>query len=227
MDEEIYESIKAQNEIRKRLWIQQIKKEKEKNDPLSNILKINTKDPIDDLPEDFNCPICYEPMLDKENPPITLYPCGHTICQNCLFGYAKQKLNEICPFCNKPYDNRVVNHTLMQIGSKYTSNEPDIDFEQDREEAESKLELLILRYEKCTEKIKELEGKHKVMKTVLSNLESVYNTDEKECNAVKEKLDEKKRNGEALFAERKKLREICESLKLEQKKIYLEKKISG
>jgi hypothetical protein len=34
--------------------------------------------------ESHTCPICLEQMLPPNNPPMILFPCGHTFCKICL-----------------------------------------------------------------------------------------------------------------------------------------------
>lgn len=62
----------------------------------------------------MNCKICYE-KYDKENhKPITLMPCGHSLCTNCLVELKKQFL-VICPACRNAVSCDKPNYDLIDL----------------------------------------------------------------------------------------------------------------
>lgn len=62
----------------------------------------------------MNCKICYE-KYDKENhKPITLMPCGHSICTKCLVELKKQFI-VICPACRNTVTCEKPNYDLIDL----------------------------------------------------------------------------------------------------------------
>lgn len=70
------------------------------------------KTKILNLPEEILCPLCYEIMNSAETKPMTLFPCGHVICNSC---YSKVKLSGNCNVCNSQVKNAAINYTLANI----------------------------------------------------------------------------------------------------------------
>ena len=67
--------------------------------------------------ESHNCPICLEQMLPPNNPPMILFPCGHTFCKGCINQVSKQTHNynnrNKCPLCKTTYKDRAINIALQ------------------------------------------------------------------------------------------------------------------
>lgn len=69
-----------------------------------------------DYPEVFCCPICYEPMDSPQRKPMTTFPCGHSICQECLNRYESENSeNRRCCVCNTPYTKATINYSFQKI----------------------------------------------------------------------------------------------------------------
>ena len=60
------------------------------------------------------CQICYREM-DSYQRPITLLPCGHTLCHKCFNHWDRC----ICPFCRKFVEGETINHSILSIKEKY------------------------------------------------------------------------------------------------------------
>ena len=76
--------------------------------------------------ESHNCPICLEMMLPPNNPPMILFPCGHTFCKTCINTVSKQTHNynnrNKCPLCKTTYKDRAINIALQNQICIYTDN---------------------------------------------------------------------------------------------------------
>ena len=55
----------------------------------------------------FDCVVCYEQYNDSNRKPQVLFPCGHTICKECLGSITN------CPKCRKNIERTVVNWDLI------------------------------------------------------------------------------------------------------------------
>lgn len=76
----------------------------------------------DDLPKsvadeiDANtCSICLETMLPPGNSPVILFPCGHTICKECVNRIDKMSKNKQCPCCKAKVTSTAVNYSLQSV----------------------------------------------------------------------------------------------------------------
>jgi len=65
--------------------------------------------------ESNSCLICYELMVPPKKKPMLLFPCGHTLCAECLEQYHKQHLKKICPYCRAKIQNQAVNQSLLGL----------------------------------------------------------------------------------------------------------------
>jgi hypothetical protein len=59
----------------------------------------------------MSCPICFERYNTNDRKPLTLQPCGHTLCQVC-----KLKLRSTeCPTCRTQFTSETPNFALMEV----------------------------------------------------------------------------------------------------------------
>lgn len=58
----------------------------------------------------MDCPICLESYNETNHQPNVLYPCGHTLCKECL----KKLTSKKCALCNTVFTDFVPNWQLIQ-----------------------------------------------------------------------------------------------------------------
>lgn len=75
--------------------------------------------------ENHYCLGCRQLMYDEKHIPLMVFPCGHSLCSNCISGRSK------CQSCNCDIISTEENHSLHTIISKFKKK-------QDREELEKK-----------------------------------------------------------------------------------------
>jgi len=59
----------------------------------------------------MECQICIETYNSSTRKPVTMLPCGHTLCNSCLQLWGRS----MCPFCRHRNCQRVDNHFFLQI----------------------------------------------------------------------------------------------------------------
>ena len=76
--------------------------------------------------QQHTCPVCFEPMLPPNKPPMLLFPCGHTFCAECI---EKQKriAKHSCPFCRAKIEKVAVNHSLKQLMETFLKKKESIE----------------------------------------------------------------------------------------------------
>lgn len=65
--------------------------------------------------ESHACSICYELMEPPVRSPILLFPCGHTLCKDCLAHHLAASRASTCALCRAPIKSQAVNISLQQI----------------------------------------------------------------------------------------------------------------
>jgi hypothetical protein len=48
------------------------------------------------------CPVCHE-HIER----ASVYPCGHTVCQQCLESPPAREMRKLCPVCRRPHAGQV------------------------------------------------------------------------------------------------------------------------
>lgn len=70
----------------------------------------------------FNCGLCEQGFdhdtldfssMASHNFPYKLIPCGHVICQSCLYTISQNNSNILCPFCGKLVKVPKFDHSLI------------------------------------------------------------------------------------------------------------------
>ena len=76
--------------------------------------------------QQHTCPVCFEPMLPPNKPPMLLFPCGHTFCAECI---EKQKriAKHSCPFCRAKIEKVAINHSLKQLMETFLKKKESIE----------------------------------------------------------------------------------------------------
>jgi len=62
----------------------------------------------------MNCKVCYEKYTKEERKPLTLMPCGHSLCELCLSELKKQVI-VFCPSCRNPVCSDKPNYDLIDM----------------------------------------------------------------------------------------------------------------
>lgn len=57
--------------------------------------------PVEELPKDFGCNICFETYNNGERKPVAM-GCGHVSCNECMLKHAEKSASIQCPYCKKP-----------------------------------------------------------------------------------------------------------------------------
>ncbi|OHT12025.1 hypothetical protein TRFO_18319 [Tritrichomonas foetus] len=87
------------------------------------------------MDEKHECGICYEPF-STDNKPMTLVPCGHTLCASC-FG-KRETYRNLCPFCKKGIDSGVTCYMILDLIEEYENMTKKVnDFQTKITEMES------------------------------------------------------------------------------------------
>lgn len=217
VNNELAKSIYEQNKLKQRIWQKEMKAELAETEE-------KTVEPKD-LPDDFNCPICCEPMNTTEHTPITLSPCGHTICQTCVESYQKTISKQRCPFCSQPYKYKAINHSIIGIADSISDETDEIDFKRMLNMAENKLEALLSSYDLCKSRIEQTEKALAVARAVMGEMEGDLAEAEKRHRATKEKLEAAQIESEKAVIEEQRLEEIVTILRREHARLSLEMEI--
>jgi hypothetical protein len=97
------EEIIAQGKRRQALWKLERKQENEEGADVAVV------------PDEYNCPICYEEMRGPDRRPTTLFPCGHSVCELCLNEYIRTSGRQKCCLCNTEFKRKAINFSLLHV----------------------------------------------------------------------------------------------------------------
>ena len=75
---------------------------------------------------DFNCEICCENFNNSNRKPITVMPCGHSFCLECVEKLKKQDF--ICPTDREPIVNQKPNYALLNFMSSNLDQTKNVSF---------------------------------------------------------------------------------------------------
>ena len=65
--------------------------------------------------DSHSCAICYERMDPPDRSPMLLFPCGHTLCRQCLTSHLAKAPKKTCPLCRAVIQSQAVNISLQQL----------------------------------------------------------------------------------------------------------------
>jgi len=214
MEERISEIV-HQNAMKHRLWSRELSENPEDREIPA---------PQNALSEDFNCPVCYEAMIPPDRKPITLYPCGHSICEECLEGYRSTSHNSKCPYCNVVYTKRAVNFSLLQVAEEMSKTDvsDDVDFDGELKRAEGKLKKLSFELQ-TNQKLKiELEKGINVQEKLIEHVKTELNEADKAYSVAFQSVEHVRLKMKACKDEESKLNDILIPLIQEKEIIELE-----
>jgi uncharacterized protein len=70
--------------------------------------------------EDFCCNLCFEKFDEVERKPMSYSGCGHSCCAQCFNGLKAVGKN-VCPECNRAYDDCHPNYELIRVMRRLTN----------------------------------------------------------------------------------------------------------
>ena len=207
---DLYEKISQTNEMKRKMWEQKALSEMNE----SGSVKIKT-----DL-TCFDCPICCE-IMDSNRKPITISPCGHTVCSICF----KEK-DKYCPVCKKLVSQRATNFSLLSIIDSNNIIDDSPNYKEELESVQNEIEKLMNVLNQCKEQTKKLKEDERVTKAILDHLEGEMNTISLKESLMKTKVEEAHKEREKAENEYNSLNEIVTKLRIEAEKMKLQKIIS-
>ena len=185
---------------------------------------------ITQLPEELCCPICYEEYKRPNRKPITLFPCGHAICENCLHEYERSTSNRKCCICNKQYSKTAVNFSLLQvidnapnlgIGKTTITSNNSTNYQKELQIATSRLQLLSQQLNIVLKRSQALESEINTQQLVMDHLDAELKIVQEQHAIQKEKMDNLIQEQSSLNDEEQQLRGIIVPLLTEVEKLKL------
>ena len=195
--DQIYDAANA----KQNLWMKMAKKEEEsdENYELSH-LKLNQS-------QSGCCPICSLSYIDDNLKPMTLSPCGHSICEKCSTQYSR------CPICGQIINQKAVNYSLLQLSQTISDNGNDrIDFKAEFEKTSLKINDLLNKLDKNAANRKSLNEQLNVNNVVLDHLQNEIHKLQLKKNVLEEKISENQKRKDKAENEYNNLNDIIESL---------------
>ena len=130
----------------------------------------------------MNCKICFE-NYNSNHQPVTLMPCGHSICLPCLQSLEYAHSFAVCPhcrceiFCSKPnYDLIEVlehqNQISLNSSSSMHASDRSVRRASFKEIIEKDLELV---NERLKEQMKTVRTRNPELNNAISAFKNVYN----------------------------------------------------
>lgn len=175
---------------------------------LSEKQEVMNDDPVAVAPDEYVCPICYEEMADHEHRPMILFPCGHSLCEDCLKRYMASGAHHKCPVCNTPFKSSAVNYALGNAirnrANEKTGN--GIDFQGSLKVAKERLALFL-------QQLQVNDSRNKVVKRGLDTETKVMDVLDEELRFVREQHAAQRSKVDMLLGESTKLEEEREKLK--------------
>lgn len=116
----------------------------------------------------MDCEICLEKYDKVERKPMTIIPCGHTYCLDCL-GRLKRQINK-CPKCKQPISSKKPSYAVLSILDLNLVVDMNSDLKQaindnlkDIKEFRARLSV------SCEQKIQESQSKVNLIKEEINN----------------------------------------------------------
>lgn len=191
---------------------------------LSEQQEIMGEDPVSTTPDEFLCPICYEEMVSPKKP-MTLFPCGHSLCSDCLNHYTRATGAAKCAVCNTPVTGSAINYALLNAienrANQVQHPGQEIDFSRDFKFAKERLALLLHQLTENEKRSKTVKQSLDTERKVLDVLDEELNFVMQQHSAQRAKVDDLSRQNKDLDSEREKLKEIIDPLIIEVQKLEL------
>lgn len=210
------ESIIEKQKRKQQLWLLQSKQEKENIDD----------DPTDVPPEEYSCPICYEMFNNEEHKPIVLFPCGHSVCEDCkkkseAINYGKPHK---CCYCNQKYTSSTVNYALLSVlalQSNPQENKPKFNYKNELQIAIQRYGILSTQLRENQEKAKKIKSDMKSEEILVDHIHNELTYIQEQYTIHKDKLQQLKDQEKSMDKDIKSLQEIIGPLTTEIEKLKL------
>lgn len=213
------EQIRKQQEKQWSLWMLEKQQEDDGEAPPTEVVE---------LPEELCCPICYEEYCRPNRKPVTLFPCGHSICESCLKQFEKSTTHHKCCICNSSYSKTATNFQLLQIidnaktlGVAKNNPSNSIDYSKELQIATARLQLLSDQLKGVKSRSKSLESEINTQQLVLDHLEAELQFVQEQHSAQKQKVYQLNQEQALLIDEEQQLRNIITPLLTEVEKLKL------
>lgn len=183
------------------------------------------EDPVSTTPDEYLCPICYEEMLPPNKRPMMLFPCGHSLCSECLDAYSEASGAKKCAVCNTPMKSSAINYALLNAIENRTNERQTspqgVDFSKDFKLAKERLTLLLHQMKENEKRSKTVKRELETEKKVLDVLDEELTFVMQQHSAQKAKVQDLSAENQRLDSERESLKGIIDPLILEVQKLEL------
>ena len=221
MDEEKYKAIVNKNKAKQQLMLLQ-EKAREALQHFDEDFEFKGFESADQ-PEEVVCPICCEIMDVPERQPITLFPCGHTICKSCLETSRKNYYMK-CGVCRSTYKSEAVNYALWNIiqtkayivPKNKTKELPKTDVT-----IQNRIEILEPILKKAEEKLESARAYEEEIENEYYSVQDEIKFDSIQLDQQKKILSLSQSNKESLDNEEKRIKEQLASLIKQYDKLKL------
>jgi hypothetical protein len=173
------------------------------------------------LPDEYNCPICYEVMDDHLRRPMTLFPCGHSICESCLDSYIRQSGGWKCCLCNTPFQSKAINVGLVHALEGSRRPKTSTDYVQPLKNAQARLAILLEQLKSCQLRSKTVKSNVETEKRVMTVLDDELKFVQQQHQQQKAKVSSLESEDAQLDTELVKLKTLIEPLVTEFTKLKL------
>ena len=201
--------------IKQEMWRKSAEAEQKKNKSQNSLFEEKNEFSV---VKGTQCPVCLTSMTTDGKKPITISPCGHTVCSSCL----KEK-DKYCPVCRNLISQRAVNYSLLQIAETFNDNGNFTpDYKKELESVQDQISELLVKLEDNKQTRKDMQEQERVAKAVIEHLENEMHKLGIKEKILKEKLDEAQKETNKAEDEFNGLKEVIENLKITSKKQELE-----
>lgn len=209
--------------LKQKIWMERAKMDFQDNKDEDMEIKEMAK--ADDSAGGICCQKCQTKMADEEHKPMTIAPCGHTICKKCLDSL---KENRFCPFCRQKIIASAVNFSLKKIADEVCEDENAIpDFQKQFDDISIEIGKIFERLDANKDNQKALQEKIHVNTIVLDKLQKDFEEVKLKQKILKEKFDESQENLKKAEQEENDLKQIVDELRDQAKMESLQQFINS
>ena len=206
------QEIIEKQKLKQKIWMLQAKQDEGESD-----------EPTVDEPDEYKCPICYEQFDSQDKKPIVLFPCGHSICSECLKHYERSTNSRKCCMCNSSYKSTAVNYALLNAMGQASSaqSKQSFDFKKDLSMALKRYELLMMQRKELESKSSKLQNEIRTKQIVFDRICDELTFLKQQYEKEKESLDKLKNEDNVYKKEINNIKEIMDPLETEIQKLRL------
>ncbi|EAY08327.1 hypothetical protein TVAG_352490 [Trichomonas vaginalis G3] len=194
--------------LKQKIWLEKAMQEhnQEESTQLKQLVK---EDQTAEISSVLVCKKCHQDMTDDDHKPMSLAPCGHTLCKNCL-----EKLeSKRCPFCNAKIEATAINFSLKKISENIEDENVIPDFKQKLDEVTEKIAAIFERLDENKKNQNETQEKIRINSIVLNKLKEDFEEIKLKRQILGDKLEEARKKVEKATQEEEDLTIIVEEKK--------------